>query len=256
MTDHDRVLEARRAHVKHPGKPRCEECAKPWPCPTKAVLNALDHIQQSVRELRQKPHVPELQSRPGLPRLIDGKRDWRPNDERGHSRWNLGAAQLIDRIVGTVIRRADEDADGGISAAALTGSRSSDVSDPTFARVVAHEKIVRVDGVQTGRFWVDDQIPKAHDAFTNAIEEAGYWLSRAVEHGKVLYGISPNDARELVNRSGSCANDNCRVFKENNGDAAERLIVWDGDGRRRCEPCYRYVKKHSEERPAHLAQTA
>lgn len=263
--NHDRLLEARRAHRKD-GQ-RCAECRKPWPCIVAHLADELAKRDKKITQLSAKPNVPEaLASRPNLPRLAPGgTRDWRPREVLEQVRWLFMAVCTADTSARSVIQRAHEDTDECLGSPPAAGSgsvnydRDGSRNGPTQQKALAHERVTTdTFGRQLSRVWVDDQIPHLWQEYLRGIELAGDVVeAQVVPALRKLLGMNPSDAKELVNpKPAQCENDNCQAWKSNDGSPSERLIVFDRDGKRRCVPCDRYIRRTQEERPAHLAQAS
>lgn len=268
----------RDKHVRIPrGKKNagcCAECLTRWPCIVGRLVIDLDRAERQIERLTQKPSLPELvdvETRPRLPRRRrDGCREWTPRAVVEHLAWMRSLAEILERVGLHAFMRAGADVDDGQGSPEIEGggtpqheedgSRTGRVPnqalahehvrvrrDPQTGAVLRNEKGEPIEDAR----WKPDPIALAMTRFLIGMEDGGDGMVIAYEMAKFLYGLTPEDARRLIDpQPGRCENEFCNRMVEDEGD--DRLIIDSRDGKKRCEACSRYKRRHGEERPLKL----
>lgn len=270
MSTHDRVAFARTRH-KRGNKRSCKACGEQWPCSVAVVLDELDRARAENARLRQKPSMPAPLRRPRLPvRRHDGSRSWTLGQVLGHIRYVRRQAERAEEFLGAVFGRLLEDVDDALSSPPIEGggSPTHEADGSRTGRVpgqaLQHERTRirrQADGTLmrdpvtgeplTHSSWVTDPILSSGSKLMRGLEHAGDGIAEVAAQADFLHGLSPADAKRLVTpQPGECENSNCGRWVENT--KVDRLIIFSKDGKLRCSPCDRHVRRYGEERPRHL----
>ena len=196
---------------------------------------------------------------PPLPSLHrDGTRTWGSRDVRTQLDWLKAALTELAKVSADVVRRAALDAPDGMAGGGerVNGGRyleDGSVPGPIPSIVLGRYRAGRFVG---GRWvpgeWAGDPVEQAMSRFVGGIAGARAAIEQAVEAAAYLAGVTPEEARELLEligrggrQAGYCVNRNCGRWVA--GTVVDRMRAG------RCEACYRWRLRHDgEDRPAEL----